>query len=350
MEHTKSIALTPRFNELFPGSHTNFKVPLEPTPYRLFCSKSEGCRVWDVDGNEYVEFNGAMGPTMIGHRHPHLVEAMHKYIDTMNPQLGTGVCVTEYDIALAEKFVKHVPCAEAMHLNLSGTDAVQLVIRLARAYTGKPLFVRFGGSYHGWSDNVLGGRLQTDPNKKPFAFFEDGQTIADDITYSEGIGRNAFQESLLIPTNDFEALEATFAKYGDEIALVHMEPIMNNHWGFRQKPGFIEKVRELCDKHGALMSFDEVICGFRHGIGGAQEYLGITPDLASFGKAMAGGYPVSAVAGKKEIINLIGDFRVLAPGTANGWPMGNAAALLQLRSSKRITSQPISTSQRFRRC
>ncbi len=327
MRHNQSQELTPRFNALFPGGHSNFRLTFEATQNRIFIARGEGSHLWDVDGNEYIDYMNAMGPTILGHRHPEYVRALKDHFDVMSTSIGSGVFFTREDIELGEKMVAHIPCAEKVKLCLSGTEAVQMAIRLARAYTNRPYFIRFDGHYHGWLDNVLGGVSDPSPRGRPFGI--DNPDV-DLVTYTRGRAPHALEESFLLPWNDEERLVATLERYGDEVALVHFEGIVCNHFGMMPRPGFVERIRELCTKHGIVMSMDEVITGFRLGLAGAQGYLGVTPDIATFGKALAGGIPFSALTGKGEILQLFEDRTVLGPGTFNGHPLGVRAALATL--------------------
>jgi len=326
MKSIKSEELTQRFNRLYPGGHSNFRVPLYTTQHKLFVDLAEGSRVWDVDGNEYIDYMGAMGPTILGHRHPEYVQALKEFLDRYSSAVGSGILFSEDDVCVAEKLIAHVPCAEKVKFCITGSEAVQLAIRLARAYTGRPYFIRFCGHYHGWMDNVLGGVLNPDPNSKPFAFDNPDADPFTDYCYTQGKSPGAVKESFMLPWNNLEVLEETLEKYGGEVAMIHLEPLVCNHFCLMPRPGYLERLRELCSSRGIVLSFDEVITGFRIGLGGAQEYFGVTPDIATLGKAIAGGLPFSALVGKADIMNLLEDGRVLGPGTFNGYPLGMRAA------------------------
>ncbi len=335
MKNQRSTELTQRFNQLYPCGHSNFRVPLQVTENRVFIQRAEGSRLWDVDGNEYIDYLGAMGPSILGHRHPEYVEALKDLLDNRSVVIGSGVLFSEDDIQVAEKVVQHIPCAERVKFCVTGTEAVQLAIRLARAYTDRPYFIRFGGHYHGWMDNVIGGMVDSSPRGKPFALDDPNSDPLQDTAYTGGKGAAAVQESFLLPWNDLDALENTIGKYGREIAVIHLEALVCNHFCLMPLPGFLERIRELCTEHGIVMSLDEVITGFRLGLDGAQGYFGITPDLATFGKALAGGLPFSAVVGKAEILDQLQQGKVLGPGTFNGYPLGMRAALATLKILER---------------
>ena len=335
MKYTKNnLELTKMFDTVYPGSHSNLrKVSVQIASERIFIVKGRGARVWDADNNEYIDFVCGAGPNILGHCHPEFVDALKRQTDNMAATVGSGMLFTAHDIEIAQKIERHVPCAEKVKFCTTGTEAVQVAIRLARAFTGKRFFVRFEGHYHGWMDNVLGGVLDTgliqkirEGNQelygKPFPLRSE-----EDVYGSEGVDPSAFEQSFMLPWNDIEVLERVLHKYNEEIALIHMEPIVVNHGCMPPLPGFLEKVRELCDTYNIVLSFDEVITGFRVGLGGAQKELGITPDITTFGKAMAAGIPCSAVVGKNTIMEQLRDRRVLSPGTYMGYPFGTAAAL-----------------------
>lgn len=323
LKKEKSEALTAEFNEIFPGGHSNYRIPLETTKHRLFVDRADGCHLYDVDGNEYIEFNGAMGPIILGHRNREMMDKLHTFLDTTGTVLGSNLVFTPQDVAVGKMVKEYVPCVEELKFNITGSEAVQLAIRIARAYTGKTIVVRFEGHYHGWFDNVLGGHATKEEGARPNTVQAEN---AGDTCYTEGKSPWCGNETFMIPWNDFDVLEETFDKYHDEIAMIHFEGIVCNHFGLYPKPGFVEKIRELCDKYNVVMSMDEVITGFRVGLGGAQKVLGVTPDICTFGKAISGGIPLSAVGGKKKIMEILRERKVLAPGTFPGYGFGMAAA------------------------
>jgi len=323
LKKEKSEALTKEFNEIYPGGHSNYRVPLETTKHRLFVDRADGCHLYDVDGNEYIEFNGAMGPIILGHRNREMMEKLHSFLDTSGTVLGSNLVFTPQDVAVGRMVRNYVPCVEELKFNITGSEAVQLAIRIARAYTGKTVVLRFEGHYHGWFDNVLGGHMNLDPAEDPNT---DQSSIPGDLCYTEGKSPWAGMETFMIPWNNFEVLEEVFAKYHDQIAMIHFEGIVCNHFGLYPKPGFVERIRELCTQYHVVMSIDEVITGFRVALGGAQQVLGVTPDICTFGKAISGGVPMSAVGGRKEIMEILRERRVLAPGTYPGYGLGMAAA------------------------
>lgn len=327
----KSKELTKKFNEYYPGGHSNFRIPLEVTEHRLFIDRAEGSHIWDIDGNEYIEFNGAMGPSFLGHRNPEYIAAIKDLLDTSTTAIGSNLLFSKDDVEVAEMITKFVPCVEELKFCITGTEAVQMAIRISRAYTGKSRVVRFENHYHGWVDNVLGGQVNPDRSAMPLPYQKENTGALEDMCLSAGKSPWAREETLLIPWNDFERLEETFDKYHDEIAMIHFEQIICNHYCLYPKPGFLEKIRELCDKYNVVMSVDEVITGFRVGLGGAQEYLNSKADICTMGKAISGGIPVSAVGGKKKIMEVLRGDKVLGPGTYNGYLLGMRAVAANLR-------------------
>ncbi len=320
MINDKSREYTKEFDEIYPIPHSNFRARVAATDFKTFVAGAKGSHIIDVDGNEYVDFLGSFGPTMLGHANKEYVAELENHLENEATIYSSGMLFSPTDIELGKKIIKHVPCAEMIKLSLSGTEAVQTAIRIARAYTGKTIIIRFAEHYHGWLDNVLGGILNED-TEHPYPV-----QSSKDAAYTIGRSPWAEKESFLLPWNDFEALESTVEKYHDKIAVIHFEGIVCNHFCLYPKPGFVEKIRELCDKYNIVMSMDEVITGFRLGLGGAQKYLGVTPDIATFGKAISGGVPFSAVAGKRKIMMVMRDEKVLGPGTYNGYALGVKAA------------------------
>jgi len=318
----KNQELWERAMKVMPGPQSNLRTPLGVKP--LFIASGEGAHLRDVDGNDYIDFMCGAGPGIFGYSNREYIQALKEQLDTLY-YLVSGAAQTPMEVEVAEKFVKHVPCAEKVRFCLSGTEAVQLAIRLARTYTKRRYFIRFEGHYHGWLDNVLGGVVDDKATGKPFAV-----ESAQDPVGTEGRDPAAFEQSFKLPWNDIEVLERVLEKYGEEVALVHMEPILCNGGCCPPRPGYLEKVRELCTNYGIALCFDEVITGFRVALNCAQGLFGVTPDITTFGKALAGGVPMGAVAGKKEIMDLLLERRVIGAGTFNGYPLGIAASLASL--------------------
>jgi glutamate-1-semialdehyde 2,1-aminomutase len=257
----------------------------------FYVSRGDGAMVYDLDGRGYVDMCMSHGASLLGHNHPRIKAAVSQALD-----LGI-ICAyeTEYHSALARRVTELVPCAEMVRFAGSGTETVMHAVRLARTATRRNKIVKFEGHFHGYSDSVyFSSAPPLDKAGPPDA----------PIPYPESDGIPPGLESLVVvvPFNDPRALEAAFAKHGHEVAALIMEPINYDSGCIVPKPGFVELCRALCDRYGALLFFDEVLTAFRVALGGAQEYLGIVPDLCVLGKAFGGGTPISAIAGRREVM------------------------------------------------
>jgi glutamate-1-semialdehyde 2,1-aminomutase len=286
-------------------------------PHALFYTYGKGSRIYDVDGNEYLDFTLSQGPLILGHSHPKLLKDIAAYSE--KGQLFAGQHIKE--IELAEKLNRLIPSAELMRFCLDGSTAVQTAFRVARAKTGRQKFLRFEGHYHGWLDNVAWGI--TAPSAKALGNREDPNVYS----WTEGLPEHVSDEFIILPWNDLGLLKTTVAQRYKEIAAIITEPIMCNNGCILPKEGFLEGLREICDQYGIALIFDEVITGFRVSLSGAQHYFNITPDLSIFAKAMGSGYPISALVGRKEWMNVIEDAKVIHAGTMNSSNPTIAAAL-----------------------
>jgi glutamate-1-semialdehyde 2,1-aminomutase len=297
------------------GVNSNFRMGISPTP--LVVDRGEGPYLHDIDGNRLIDYYLGMGPMILGHNPPQVADAIRK-------QLEKGLLFaaqTEIEYEAAALVNKLVPCAEKLRFACSGSEAAQAAIRLARAATGKPTILKFEGHYHGWFDNVIWSVAPTADTMGPI-------DAPAHIPGSPGMDPNVEAAIDVCVWNDLDRLRARLKK-GDVAGLV-MEPIMCNQNVIMPDPGYLEGVRALCTETGTVLIFDEVITGFRVAPGGAQALLGITPDLAIFGKAIANGLPVAAVAGKAELMDLMVTKRVLHGGTYNAHPLGMAATVATL--------------------
>ncbi len=290
-------------------------------PVPLFLEDGCGCRVRDVDGNEYIDYTLAWGPNILGHRHPRLSAAMQRA--AAGPLIYGAQHRAEREVA--ERVCALVPCAERVAFTSSGSEAVQLAMRLARAATGRPKILKFEGHYHGWMDSAL---ISHHPRPEQVGPAEAPAAVPE----SRGQAANALENVVVARWNDAAALEARLT---GEVAAVIMEPVLCNSGCILPQPGYLETARELCTRSGALLIFDEVITGFRIGLGGAQAHYGVTPDIATFGKALGGGVPLSAVAARKDIMDLMFGSGVAFGGTFNGNPISLAGAAATLEELTR---------------
>ncbi|MCL2021037.1 MAG: glutamate-1-semialdehyde 2,1-aminomutase [Betaproteobacteria bacterium] len=279
-----------------------------------FFAKGTGARFQDVEGREYLDYVGSWGPLILGHAHPEVVAAVQEAAER---GLSFGA-PTEAEIELAELLCRLVPSLEMARLVSSGTEATMSAIRLARGYSGRDLLVKFEGCYHGHSDSLLvkaGSGLLTFGNPS-----------------SGGVPADIARHTLVLPYNDPEALTDAFARHPDAIAAVIVEPVAGNMNLIMPRPEFLAACRELTARHGATLIFDEVMTGFRVGLGSAQGLYGITPDLSTFGKVIGGGMPLAAFGGKREIMEKISPLGpVYQAGTLSGNPLAVAAGLATLR-------------------
>src|ERR1700680_2670090 len=288
--------------------------------------RGRGSRVWDIDGNEYIDFMMSFGALIQGHAHPDVVK-------TVSEAMAGGshfAAATTAEVEAAERFCRMVPSAEVVRFTNTGSEATMLALRLAGAHTGRTKFLKFEGHYHGWYDPFLinaHGHLpeQLGPPENPAR-----------IPDSEGIPPATFDDVVLAPWNDAAVLERVMQKHGRELAAVITEPIMANMGCIPPREGYLQRLRELTQEYGALLILDEVVTGFRYAPGGCQEYYGIQPDISTLGKALGGGFPVGAVAGPRSILDRMrwSENMVLDYGTFNGHrlTMKGIAANLDLLS------------------
>ncbi len=281
-----SLQLYERAQKVLPGG-VNSNVRISSPPFPLFFERAAGALLVDVDGNEYIDYALGQGPHFLGHSHPAILDAVNAAM--RQGQLYAGQ--SRLEVEVAETVVRLVPCAEMVRFGLSGSEMVQATMRLARAVTGRTTIVRFEGHYHGWFDNVLLGVA-------PAVTADTPRTARHPQTMTAGQVASVADDFLVLPWNDLALVEQLFAERGHEIALVMSEGMMCNTGAILPAPGFLAGLRRLCDEYGSLLHLDEVITGFRLGLSGAQGAFGVTPDLATFGKAMAGGFPNAALAGK----------------------------------------------------
>ncbi|AJY75904.1 aspartate aminotransferase family protein [Paenibacillus beijingensis] len=297
------------------GAASSLRASMKPVP--LYVSSASGSKLLDADGNEYIDYLLAYGPLILGHAHP-------EWTALVQNSLLRGVTYGlqhEGEIELASLLTDILPCADKVAFSGSGTEAVMIALRLARAYTRKSKVIRFEGHYHGWSDTIFTSFPSPDMR---------GEAEKVTMAGTAGQSENALQDILLVKWNDAEELERVLTEHADEIACVITEPVMCNSGCLAPNPGYLERMRELTTRFGIVLIFDEVITGFRLGLSGAQGRFGVTPDLGIFGKAIAGGVALSAVAGKADIMRLIDEGTVNHLGTLNGSTLSMTAGLATL--------------------
>jgi len=316
LDYSKSAELLGRAKKVLAGGVSS-EFRKYNHPHAIFYTHGKGSHLFDVDGNDYLDFTLSQGPLILGHSHPHVLKSVNDYSEL--GQLYAGQHIKE--IELAEKINKLIPSAELMRFCLDGSEAVQTALRVARAKTGKQKFLRFEGHYHGWLDNVAWG-IST-PSAEALGSRENPNVYP----WSAGIPENSKDEFIILPWNDIELVKKTLAERHGEIAAIITEPIMCNNGCIMPEEGFHAGLRGLCDQYGIALIFDEVITGFRMSIGGSQKFFGITPDMSIFAKAMGSGYPISAIVGKRDWMVLIEEGKVIHAGTMNASNPTIAAAL-----------------------
>ena len=318
MNIAKSEALFRRAVEKIPGGvNSPVRAFRSVGGQPVFIARGEGSHLFDADGNEYIDYVGSWGPLLLGHRHPEILAALEKAL-TSGTSFGAP---TEQEVELADAICDAMPSIEMMRLVNSGTEATMSAIRVARGFTGRDLIVKFEGCYHGHVDSLLvkaGSGLAT-------------LGIAD----TQGVPKAFCDTTIALPYNSLETLEAAFGAMGDRIAAVIVEPVVGNMGCVPPVPGYLEGMREISARHGALLIFDEVMTGFRVAFGGAQQRYGIRPDLTTLGKVIGGGLPVGAYGGRRDIMSRIAPVGpVYQAGTLSGNPLAVAAGLAMLRHLK----------------
>lgn len=285
-----------------------------------FIARAEGSHIYDIDGNDYIDYVGSWGPMVVGHAHPQVVKALQEAA-TRGTSYGAPTLI---ESQLAKKVMEVYPSIEVIRMVNSGTEATMSALRLARGYTHRNKIVKFIGCYHGHSDSLL---VKAGSGMATFG-----------VPDSPGVTPGTAQDTITIPYNDFEAVKEVFAEQGQEIAAIIVEPVAGNMGLVLPKPGYLDLLRKITEENGALLIFDEVMCGFRASLGGAQAAYAIKPDLTCLGKIIGGGLPVAAYGGRREIMEQVSPAGpVYQAGTLSGNPLAMTAGLETL---KIITAPP----------
>ncbi|HEV2425005.1 MAG TPA: aspartate aminotransferase family protein [Terriglobia bacterium] len=317
--------------EVIPGGVTSAARKMTPP---IVFRAGEGAYLVGVDGKRYLDYHAAFGPVLLGHNHP---EVNRRVAEALRSAPLPGAGVTELEIAVAQKIHRHVPCAERVQLCGSGSEAVFNALRVARAFTGRPKILKFDGCYHGTYDSVLANTPQASVSAERDPRSRTGRLAPG----SAGILPETLAHTLVCAYNSLEEVQQTLETNRNQVAAIIVEPIAHNMGSVLPRPGFLEGLRDLAVAHGALLIFDEVITGFRHHLGGYQALGGVRPDLATFGKAIANGFPLAAIAGRADVMDHFntregGD--TCFAGTYHGHPAALAAALATMEI---LENQPV---------
>ena len=279
-----------------------------------FIEKADGCYIYDVDGNRYIDYIDSWGPMILGHNFPAVKESVVKACEN---GLSFG-CATEIEVEMAEFICENIPHIEMIRMVNSGTEAVMSAVRAARGFTGKNKIIKFAGCYHGHSDAML--------------VSAGSGVMTSGVPDSAGVPKGCTEDTMTAVYNDLSSVETLLSQAEGQTAAVIVEPVGANMGVVLPKEGFLKGLRELCDKYGALLIFDEVITGFRLAFGGAAEYLGVKPDLVTYGKIIGAGMPVGAYGGRREIMEMVAPAGpVYQAGTLSGNPIAMSAGLTQLK-------------------
>jgi glutamate-1-semialdehyde 2,1-aminomutase len=299
---------------LIPGGvNSNFRLSGVPT--RRFWDHGQGSRLTDVDGNEFIDYVLGMGAAILGHSPAPLLARVAEAQEKLQCPSGQQPA----EVKLAQKIASLVPSAERVRIGCTGSEMVQLALRLSRAATGRDLVVKFEGHYHGWFDSIFSGTTEMPADGK-----------YSPMPQTAGQSPGALADLVVLPWNNLDVVEAFVEAHSREVAAIIMEPVLCNTSAILPRDGYLEGVRRLCDTHGVVLIFDEVITGFRLAPGGAQAMLGVTPDLTVLGKALGAGFPVAGLVGRASLMDRLGNGSVMHGGTYNGNAMAVSAALAAL--------------------
>jgi glutamate-1-semialdehyde 2,1-aminomutase len=320
MHYDKSKAAHERAKRVIPGGiNSNVRALSDPVP--LHYDRAKGSHIWDVDGNEYIDYLLGHGPMILGHTPAPVVEAVQRQAERGLVYGGQ----TDLEVRAAELICELVPCAEMVRFSTTGSEAVHAALRLARACTGRKKVLRFEGHYHGWFDNIAWNQASPTAELGP----HDNPPLRP---ASEGQQPEDGANLVVLPWNDVALLEDVFKRRGEELAAVICDPFASAAGLIPAQPDFLKALRKLCHAYGVVLIFDEVITGFRVGLGGAQAYYGITPDLATFAKALGAGMPVSALVGKAALMERFGALKTVHAGTYNSNPLAMAGTVAALET------------------
>ncbi|MEU1707630.1 aspartate aminotransferase family protein [Streptomyces sp. NPDC005706] len=321
MEYKRSRELFERARlSLAGGTSSSSRILKTGTqPHPLYMESGSGAHIRDVDGNTYVDFLISYGSAVLGHASPLLTDALSSVLSS-----GTmfGTCNVP-EVELAERICQSVPCADLVRYANSGSEAVQGAVRAARGFTGRSVVVKFEGHYHGWTDTLAVSAKSTEAEVGPYH-------APTALPHSAGIPQGVLDDVVVCPWNDAEVLRSILDTNRGRVAAVICEPIVANNACTMPLPGYLDTLRRECTERGIVLIFDEVCTGFRTGVGGAQTLFGVVPDLAVYSKALGGGLPISAFAGRQEIMEQVGDNQIKHGGTYNGSPLCSTAALVTL--------------------
>ncbi len=312
--HAKSLDLYRRAETLIPGGvNSPVRAFRSVGGDPRFIARGQGSHIFDVDGNEYIDYVGSWGPLLLGHRHPAILAAIEQAL-----AIGTSFgAPTEQEVEFAAAICAAVPSMEMVRLVNSGTEATMSALRLARGFTGRDLTIKFEGCYHGHVDSLL---------------VKAGSGVATlGIADTQGVPKAFCDTTIALPFNSVDAVEQAFARHPGQIAAIIIEPVVGNMGCVPPAPGYLAALRELTSRHGALLIFDEVMTGFRVAFGGAQQLYGIRPDLTTLGKVIGGGLPVGAYGGRRDIMSKVAPSGpIYQAGTLSGNPLAVAAGLAAL--------------------
>jgi glutamate-1-semialdehyde 2,1-aminomutase len=325
-EYPKSKAMYENAKSVF-AMGVGSQVQSFGRPHPLYMTHGRGSRLYDMDGNEFIDYLLNYGPLILGH----CPKVLH---DAIRDQLDKGTAFGEphpLQIEVSRLLVEAVPCFEVVNFNNTGSEAVQAVLRLARAVTGRTKFIKFEGHYHGWMDNVF---FSFHPDKdEDFGTRENPKPVIHG--YSKGVARNVLDNVIVLPWNNLDYAKNAFQNHKNEIAAILTEPIMSNCGIIMPRPGYLEGLRQLATENGAILIFDETITGLRGALGGAQEFLGVIPDITCGFKALGGGFPIFTYGASREIMQVVSNRQAVHAGTFNGNAIGCAAAKAVLTELKK---------------